>query len=344
MEHRIKGIGRRGTRHFTDGWNYLNVKIKNGSIPALFLNDIEFELIDSTGLKPTKIVQRAVSINSGDQVFIGDETNKWYNKSIAFDEVLITRDDLSVLKACEQRCPAGADLCMRMCAAEFIKASDFVFLNAAFEDNLFITERNFSEGNAEYTGTFSHKFVRQSAPKTSSYNNQIYIPIELYLITDHKQTASNFSIQYAGWMRKKTIEELGVDTNGNPLISPTHKKYFLTKLYTTMRQEDMTEDIFPRQALDDKLVNARELPLIDSKGAVVLFIVISVIVSTTLLGVLLWWSFGKKTHAEPSSLEERRDFYDKHKRIVYNRNIFSHSTRAFHCRGFAYNTRHQMAF
>ena len=127
-------------------------------------------------------------------------------------------------------------------------------------------------------------------PPVTNYNQNQYVPIELYVIATHRMNLPGFSTPYAGWVRGKTIADLGRDLQGDPLIKPAGKKYFLTKLTNSMRQEDMTDDLFPRQADNDELVNGRDVPLVDTAGAVIWIVVISILLSIGLLSVLLWWN------------------------------------------------------
>ena len=280
----------------TNGWNHIEVQINAGFIPKLRLNSIQFNLIDLQRAAIMKGVSTPVLINQGDSLTIGDTTNRWQNsKPISFDEVKITRNDIAELSPpCPlNECPPGVD-CIQSCPVP--SPIDQNVLKIYFSNDLLFYVINYENGNAYVEGYLTPN-NKQPLPKTTQNSVTLEnraVPIELYILANHRQTLSSFQIPYAGWMRKKTIEELGVDTNGGPLIQPAGKKYFLTKLTRTMKQEEMTEDIFPKQSPNDDLINARDLPLVDTSGAVVWFVVGSVVLSTALLGLLVWWSFRKK--------------------------------------------------
>ena len=100
------------------------------------------------------------------------------------------------------------------------------------------------------------------------------VSILLYLLTDNKQKISGFSTNYADKIKKAEIKELAQDDNGNPWIEPEQRKYFLTKLSKTMEQSEMTEDLFPKDADDNKKVGVESSEWFEIFAAVVGFILI----------------------------------------------------------------------
>ncbi len=89
-----------------------------------------------------------------------------------------------------------------------------------------------------------------------SYFNDDYASVLLYIFAENKKDLPNFSIQYANKIKSQEIEKLAIDSVGNPWISPKNKKYFLTKLYQNISISEMTYDLFPHDASDNKSVNA----------------------------------------------------------------------------------------
>lgn len=87
-------------------------------------------------------------------------------------------------------------------------------------------------------------------------NYRSYTPIYLYVISDGKYEADNFYIQYGNWVKKKQIEDLGDDENGNPYIQPEKRKYYLTYLSASLQKSQMDDDIFLKKADNNKKVNA----------------------------------------------------------------------------------------
>jgi hypothetical protein len=83
-----------------------------------------------------------------------------------------------------------------------------------------------------------------------------YIPIRLYVIADGKYQADYFNADYANWVSKKDIEDLGYDDSGDPYIQPKEGKYFITSLYSSMQKGQMDEDVILRKADDNRKVNA----------------------------------------------------------------------------------------
>jgi len=74
------------------------------------------------------------------------------------------------------------------------------------------------------------------------------VTVSLYIIAENRKTLPSFSTDYANWIKKESIQKLAVDDQGDPLLQPSGKKYFLTKLTNYMYYEDMTEDLFFRDA------------------------------------------------------------------------------------------------
>lgn len=89
-----------------------------------------------------------------------------------------------------------------------------------------------------------------------SYFNNDYASVLLYIFAENKKDLPNFSTQYANKIKSQEIKKLAIDSVGNPWISPKNKKYFLTKLYQNISISEMTYDLFPRDASDNKSVNA----------------------------------------------------------------------------------------
>ena len=74
------------------------------------------------------------------------------------------------------------------------------------------------------------------------------VTVQIYAIAENRKTLPSFSTDYANWINKESIQKLAVDDQGDPLLQPSDDKYFLTKLTSYMYHEDMTEDLFLRDA------------------------------------------------------------------------------------------------
>lgn len=98
------------------------------------------------------------------------------------------------------------------------------------------------------------------APVPAYYPLPSKVGILIYVFTPaNKQAIPGFKTQYAGWLKKETIEELAFDDNGNPWIEVKQDKYFLTKMSRWMSYSEMTHDLYLRDASDNNLVNASPL-------------------------------------------------------------------------------------
>jgi len=115
------------------------------------------------------------------------------------------------------------------------------------------------------------------------YQNQ-QLGILLYVIADNKQELPQFTAQYAGWLKKNSLENLAYDDNGNAWLRPVKDKYFLTKLYRLMTRAEMNSDLYLRQAGDNTTVNAPDS--VESKGFTG-FIVAMLVGGLVMLGLLV---------------------------------------------------------
>ncbi|MFH1171278.1 MAG: DUF2330 domain-containing protein [bacterium] len=114
------------------------------------------------------------------------------------------------------------------------------------------------ETNAATTTNTSDNNTSTAAdqpPTNSSGTSEIYpiqppssISINLYILADHKKEIPGFSTSYASWVKKSDVESWAVDDVGNPLLTTSQKKLYLTKLTRSMTTSEMQSDLFPRNA------------------------------------------------------------------------------------------------
>jgi len=97
---------------------------------------------------------------------------------------------------------------------------------------------------------------RPTSVDSVDYYRPQSIEVELYVLAKHKQALPGFTTVYGNWVNKKTVKSWAVDSQGDALLQPTANKYFLTKLTRSMGTAQMTEDLFPRQAANDKKISA----------------------------------------------------------------------------------------
>ncbi|MFA5135153.1 MAG: DUF2330 domain-containing protein [Patescibacteria group bacterium] len=114
----------------------------------------------------------------------------------------------------------------------------------------------------EKSGEFlSYEDRETTAVTYDSYYEQP-VTILLHVISDHRKTLPGFSTNYANWIQKESIERLALDDQGDPLLQPSEKKYYLTSLTRSMDYEEMTEDLFLRDADTNETIGDR----IDADG------------------------------------------------------------------------------
>lgn len=185
--------------------------------------------------------------SSGQYVFNSYIQNNWYFVAIKIDTSALTSS-------------AGSDL--KEGHATPIKftfqAKNLVYplkISSVVGDTAY---RRITNTNANTnTPVYIEEETEESLPSSESVIYPYYpssVDVELYILADHKKTLPSFTTAYANWVKKDTIEKWAVDDQGDPLLSPQENKYFLTKLTRYMTYEQMSEDLFPRDAADNKKV------------------------------------------------------------------------------------------
>jgi hypothetical protein len=99
------------------------------------------------------------------------------------------------------------------------------------------------------------------------------VGILLYVFSDHKQDLPGFNTDWANWVKSKDIEKLAIESNGESWIKPDARKYYLTKLSRYMQPSEMTYDLYPRDASDNKSVGAPKWEWPNALVAVLIFLV-----------------------------------------------------------------------
>lgn len=164
--------------------------------------------------------------------------------------------------------------------------SNTLFL-AHFDDNLTVSDKD-----SDSAGSLTYSRNRSRFPPVT-YPTRV--TVTLYTIADHKKELNNFTTQYANWIKDKKIKELALDDQGNPWISPSGKKYYLTRLYASLNPAtQMTQDLYPQDADNNDLVNAQEETEIENQRMI--FLILMIIGSALTLGILFFliWQYQLK--------------------------------------------------
>ncbi|MEA2088595.1 MAG: DUF2330 domain-containing protein [Patescibacteria group bacterium] len=120
------------------------------------------------------------------------------------------------------------------------------------------------------------------------------IPILIYVFTkDKKQHIPGFNTDYAGWVDKSTISNLGYDDNGLSLLEAKNSKYYLTKLSRNMSYAEMTSDLFLRDAKDQSTVNAPDVDKAERNQMGFYILIVISLFFTIILSVSLIYYFLK---------------------------------------------------
>ncbi len=132
------------------------------------------------------------------------------------------------------------------------------------------------------------KYVYPSPPVTVDRVN-----ILLYIFANHRQELAGFDTQYAGWLKKDTIQDLAVGANGEPWIKPAKDRYYLTRLYKSTTKAEMSYDLYPRQTKTDDTVNAPAEVERSNFNLVILFLIAG-FVTLVAVGALVGLTISKK--------------------------------------------------
>lgn len=252
-------------------WYYVAVTWSADNSPQIYINGI------------AQTMEASYSGNSwtmrsaeGGTVYLNQRKSYWGTNSgrAVYDEVKISN--------------------ARKTAAEISTAYNAVLSNQAFE----------VEGNTLLLAHFNNNLLEEKTGEYLDHSNitgaaviektvspiyyDSYINILLYVIADNKKFLPGFSTHFANTIDKNSIEKLALNDQGNPLLQPTDKKYFLTKLSDSMTYTEMTEDLFLRKADDYQTIGQP----IKSAGAnlkntfyvlIIISVVLSVIFAITIL-------------------------------------------------------------
>ena len=95
-------------------------------------------------------------------------------------------------------------------------------------------------------------------------------------------------------MKSNTIERLAYDDNGDPWIKNS-KNMYLTRLSRTMKQSDMTSDVYLRQSENDDTVGAGNSNLLSVTifTKIILVLVVPILVEIVVF-VYFWHRRSKK--------------------------------------------------
>lgn len=120
------------------------------------------------------------------------------------------------------------------------------------------------------------------------------VDIILYVFSDHKQEAPGWRADYAGKVDSGTIKRLAVDDNGDPWINSKNNMY-LTRLSRTMRQSEMTSDVYLRQSVNDTPIGkgSESAPFANIGLRIFLVLGIPILVETAIFGYI-WYRRYKK--------------------------------------------------
>ena len=120
------------------------------------------------------------------------------------------------------------------------------------------------------------------------------VSLVLYVFSNHKQEVPGWKVDYAGRVKSKTIERLAYDDNGDPWIKNS-KDMYLTRLSRTMKQSDMTSDVYLRQSENDDTVGAGSSNLLSVTlfTKIILVLVVPIFVEMVVF-VYFWFRRSKK--------------------------------------------------
>lgn len=180
-----------------------------------------------------------------------------------------------------------------------LKYGDMAPLRFIFNSDNLVYPMKIS-GISQYDDRYSDYISSLDAPVTDeTYASAAYYPtgmsIELYIFADHKKDITNFTTEYANWIKPEKINKLATDEEGNDWVEADNKMY-LTKLYSYMELSEMDEDLYPQDTADNDRVGALswwESTLVNMKGNILWFLIILL----AIFFVPIFWQFKKVSPA-----------------------------------------------
>lgn len=112
-------------------------------------------------------------------------------------------------------------------------------------------------------------------------------PVVLYVFSDHKVEANGFTTNHAEWLKREVIEGFATNTNGDSWVKLDNRKYYLTKLSAKFAPSEMTEDVFPKEADNNKTVDSN---LVDWEADEIVTLILAVIFLPALGAVVVTFS------------------------------------------------------
>lgn len=228
-----------------DAWSYVALTWKQGEEPKFYLNGKLLSRYSQTIPKIfTGTSTPTISSNSGHVIYIAcDKSYSPRNQNRYIDEFKLSSKARS-----EEEIVANFNngLGKKMTIDPYIVAL------SSFDNSLIYFIENGDQHGFKMLDYANKNIAVAPAPANqASYSGRkpFQVGIELYIFTpDKEQTLPGFTTTYAAWTDKKTIENLAMDDNGQPLIKLNKDKYYLTKITKEMAYEEMTNDLFFRDA------------------------------------------------------------------------------------------------
>jgi hypothetical protein len=124
-------------------------------------------------------------------------------------------------------------------------------IRADFEDNLDVV---LSSGETNVMRVFEKSGISVHNSSMPYYQNSM--GVLLYIFSDKRYDIPGFDLQYAyGGMSRDDVENIAKLDGKSPWIETKNDKYFLTRHYSYMSTNQMTEDIYPQESEDQTSFN-----------------------------------------------------------------------------------------
>lgn len=182
--------------------------------------------------------------------------------------------------------------------------NDLSYGNIAPLQFVFSTDKIVYPMKISSIGQYDEKYAEYEASLEAPVTDDTYVSvpyyptgmsIELYILADHKKEITDFTTEYANWIKPNEINKLATDEEGNNWVNAKDKMY-LTKMYRYMDLSEMDEDLYPQDADDNKLVGALnwwEDMLINMKANILWFLVLLLLA----FFIPILWQFKKVSPA-----------------------------------------------
>ena len=219
-------------------WHHVSATWSSSQEPQIYLDGAAV-VTTSANTKSTWIGQ---SVKNGSFQAIGSRLGESNYLNGYIDEYIIRNQAITASEIAED-----VKTVMPTNQAASAKHDANVVYYANFDDNIKLENAIGTEYSQKSVIT-----VEPMIPVVPYYSKSQYIT--LYVIANERKDATGFSTSYANWFSKKTLQDLAFSSTGEPLLTVSSKKMFVTVMNRTISPGQNLDDVFFRTASSQKTI------------------------------------------------------------------------------------------